>query len=141
MGMNSTVLILNDQLHDIAADPQTFVDCLLGACNGGTPIEWTTGKLVACHHADDTAIIAVSGNQAKVLGYAGPRLDDIEALKQVANQLGYELKSGEVNPPPKKCNDPLPHSTITNDHQIELTPHRTLRCQPHLPTPQPLQAP
>jgi len=35
---------------------------------------------------------SVGGNRAEVLGHATGPVDDMEALKQVVSQLGYELR-------------------------------------------------
>ena len=90
--MNSTILILNDRIGYIKRNPEDFVKDLVQALLSGQPAIWSNGQLITMHHADDTAIIAVGGNRADVLGHATGPVDDMEALKQVVSQLGYELR-------------------------------------------------
>lgn len=110
MGYNSTVLVLNDALNEIANDPQfgkNLADAIqrlslskkhrgkygvdIGAgnhANAATAIE--------THHADGNAIVAVGGNYASVMGYtAGTHHqegDKLSTLKSLARELGYSLR-------------------------------------------------
>ena len=110
MGYNSTLIVMNDALHEIANDPEfghklvraiqslSIADAYtsrMGAnisagmhCNAATAIE--------SHHADGNAIIAVGGNCATVLGMTfgthHEEEDKLIILKQLAHHLGYSLR-------------------------------------------------
>jgi len=74
MGFNTTVVILNDGLSDIAKDP-TFGKRLADAINGvGDKPIYIPGLtmspvavVVESHHADYTTLVAIGGNCASVL--------------------------------------------------------------------------
>ena len=106
MGYNSTIVVMNDALHDIEKDPdfgkslsnaismhdrpeKHYQDVRAGChCNAATVIE--------CKHADVTSVIAVGGNYGSVIGstygYSHHKEEDkIKILKEIANQLGYTL--------------------------------------------------
>lgn len=63
MGYNTTVLILNDQLGEITADPQRFVDALYHQIIGGrhrlVPGQVT---VMPTAHADQFRLYATQGN-------------------------------------------------------------------------------
>lgn len=110
MGFNSTVLILNDALHEIANDPQ-FGKKLADAIQMLSLSEKHRGKYgvgigagyhanaataIETHHASGNAIIAVGGNCATVLGFAfgthHQEEDKLKILKALARELGYSLR-------------------------------------------------
>lgn len=107
MGYNTSMIVLNDALGDIAKDAdfgakvRDAVDELTlrmhvhgidihSGCsvNAATVIEY--------HHADETAIIAVGGNCASVLHETNgcDHHEDefvMRALREIAAKLGYKL--------------------------------------------------
>ena len=107
MGYNSTLIILNDSLHEIESDKdfgKKVHDAVLEV-NRGKPVTIRSGShvnaatVVESHHADFMRILAVGGNSASDLGYGGSyRATPEEILKHLAEQLGYRL----VKMPTKK---------------------------------------
>tara|TARA_S200002703_G_scaffold127052_1_gene113648 strand:- start:1672 stop:2019 length:348 start_codon:yes stop_codon:yes gene_type:complete len=110
MGFNSTIVVMNDALHEIANDKdfganlaaavqklslgpkhvgKHGVDIPAGNhCNAATAVE--------SHHADGIVVVAVGGNCATVLGRSygnhHNEEDKLDILKQLANELGYGLR-------------------------------------------------
>jgi len=114
MGWNTTVVVLNDCIHEIEHDPdfgkklaraitslstqryiaeqqgRSFIgaDVSAGMCvNAATVVE--------THHADGTALVAVGGNYGRELGtfYAyGDEDEDVRLLKALADKLGYAVR-------------------------------------------------
>tara|TARA_R110002126_G_C10490983_1_gene504918 strand:+ start:151081 stop:151428 length:348 start_codon:yes stop_codon:yes gene_type:complete len=110
MGYNSTIIVMNDALHEIKEDKDFGaklsaavqklslgrgiigdhgVDISSGGhCNAATAIE--------SHHADGIAVVAVGGNCATVLGMSwGNHLgkeNKLRVLKQLADEMGYGLR-------------------------------------------------
>lgn len=96
MGFNSTIVVMNDYLHEIAKDKDFGVnvsDAIMGLAVGRQQ-RLHGAVAIETHHADDVMIIAVGGNQGRVLGYGGRRevTDDVELLKELARKLGYDLR-------------------------------------------------
>lgn len=108
MGYNSTLVIMNDALHEIRDDKDfgkkvydavltvtrgKSVDIAIGGfCNVATVIE--------THHADSIKLIAVGGNYGQDLGYTGSyNSTPEELLKTLADNLGYRV----VKKPTKKA--------------------------------------
>ena len=107
MGFNTTVLILNDALGDIENDPnfgKNLVQAIQEHYNGrtGSTMGVSAGhhancaKVISQFHADNTAILAVGGNYATILGinsgYSHHKTEDkIRLLKQLALDYGYNL--------------------------------------------------
>jgi hypothetical protein len=111
MGYNTTLLVLNDALGDIANDPlfgSRLQDAVhaLSMERGGVDIaaHASTGALfinaaraIETHHADETAIVAVGGNCATKLGSIYNRShhlpeDKLRILRDLALELGYTLR-------------------------------------------------
>jgi hypothetical protein len=73
MGLNTTVLILNDALGDIAKDPDFGKKLVAAIADGGkqvvisTPSFGNAATVIESHHSDNTVLIAVGGNCASVL--------------------------------------------------------------------------
>jgi len=105
MGFNSTLVIMNDSLHEIAKDKnfgkkvsdavqrvdhEKYVDISSGCCGNAATV-------VDCHHADGTALIAVGGNCATVLmPYAGSyrhhtKEGQERMLRAWADELGFRV--------------------------------------------------
>jgi len=113
MGYNTTVLVLNDALHEIERDPQ-FGKKLAAAISGlSLGIDTKTGRpyrsqdvsagmycnaatAIEQHHASGIAVVAVGGNCGSVIGHTGgthhQEEDKLKILKQLAEQLGYSLR-------------------------------------------------
>ena len=105
MGLNSTVIILNDGLHEIQEDKE-FGAKVAAAIQKlrpnqaeviGSGSHSNVAYVVETHHADNTAIIAVGGNHASNLGVTFKTTHhhkedvQIDILKQLADRLGYRL--------------------------------------------------
>lgn len=104
MGWNTSLIIRNDCLHDIENDPaygkkvadavkevimqDRGVNVHCGSCGASTTV-------IETHHADATAIIAVGGNTARVLGYTFLRNREEfneDVLRDLALQHGFTLR-------------------------------------------------
>jgi len=83
MGFNTTVLVLNDCLVDIEHDVGfgQKVSQAINRVTLGDPVDIPSGRsgnaamVVETHHAGGFKIIAVGGNTAYDLGYAGSTMD------------------------------------------------------------------
>jgi hypothetical protein len=104
MGFNTTVVILNDALHEIANDPsfgkQLANACMkvqLGSQNISAGMFYRAATAIETHHADVSSLILVGGNCATVVHeYACGWEHDTEeaqlhALKAFAKKLGYKV--------------------------------------------------
>jgi len=110
MGYNTTVVVMNDALEQIASDNQfgkKLRDAVLGLSLGIDP---KTGRhyrsqdvsahnhvnaatVIETHHADHHAIVAVGGNYGTVLGHAHCDQDQkLAIIKQLAESMGYTLR-------------------------------------------------
>jgi hypothetical protein len=118
MGFNTTVVVLNDALHQIRDDKEfgaklysavleiargKTVDISAGGhCNAATVIEQ--------HHADGLHAVLVGGNYGIDLGYVGgyslnPEEDNgaRNLLRQLASNLGFDISLKKRKPlPPRK---------------------------------------
>ena len=107
MGYNSTIIIMNDALHTIATDAE-FGAAVASAVSKYDPSTSLYDKdirsgshvnaasVVACHHADQTALIAIGGNYGTVLnmsyGYAHHDMKDkLRLISDAADAFGYKL--------------------------------------------------
>lgn len=94
MGFNSTVIILNDYLHQIAEDKdfgRSLSDAILGL-SVQREVHIPGATAIETHHADDVMVIAVGGNSGKNLGRGGHfRSTDLELIRNIADNLGYRL--------------------------------------------------
>ena len=111
MGFNSTIIVMNDALHDIAGD-KDFGAKLAAAVqklslgskhNGPHGVDIRAGcygnaaTAIESHHADYTTIVAVGGNCATKLGTVygtthHKEEDKLTILKQLADELGFGLR-------------------------------------------------
>ena len=100
MGYNSTLIILNDALHEIGNDPDfgKKVEAAIQQSVLGKRIDISSGyhanaaTVIECHHADHLQVIAIGGNTGQVLGSGGGyRNTPEEMLKYLADSLGYRL--------------------------------------------------
>lgn len=107
MGYNSTIIVMNDALYEIANDPKfgtrlTRAIQSLSVVKNGQGVNISAGMhcnaatAIESHHADGNAIIAVGGNCATVLGMTfgthHEEEDRLIILKQLAQSLGYSLR-------------------------------------------------
>lgn len=100
MGYNTTLIVLNDALHEIENDKDfgmkvaqatrkvslgKEVDISSGYhCNAATVIE--------THHADGIKLIAVGGNCGQDLGYVGGyRSNPEDMLRSLADSMGFKV--------------------------------------------------
>jgi len=109
MGYNTTVVVLNDALNEIENDTEfglklarAIRHASLGRSATREGLDVRSGghgnaaTVVESHHADGTAIVAVGGNHATVLGYTwGSHHTDQNKetiIQHLAKELGYTLK-------------------------------------------------
>ena len=102
MGFNTSVLILNDALHEIKEDKE-FGEKLyyaVGDLRHGVSIRLpgSSTKVVETHHADAYSIVAFGGNTAWPLGvvYCSPRVGNedgnVTLLRELAASMGYYIR-------------------------------------------------
>lgn len=91
MGLNTTVLVLNDALHDIKNDPD-FGKNLASVIMSGKPQYVGNGTTVLeTHHADWYSLMAIGGNRGIQLSSIYSREIGEELNKQVLHELAYKL--------------------------------------------------
>jgi hypothetical protein len=115
MGFNTTVVVLNDALHQIAEDPkfgETLADAISGlslhhANDGRRPhvgagFHANAATVIETHHADGLVAVAVGGNYGINLGYVGGYRTDpdtpdgkIAILKNLASNFGLKISIRE----------------------------------------------
>lgn len=101
MGFNSTMVILNDALHQIKEDKEfgaKVYDAVTRMHGNKNPIDISAGfftnaaTVIESHHADMLKLIAVGGNYGQDLGYCGfHNYTPEQMLKDMAKQMGYRL--------------------------------------------------
>lgn len=103
MGYNTTVVVINDALHDIENDPE-FGKKLVSAIQylqiRKGPIDVSAGShvnaahVVETHHADQTSVVAVGGNLGRVIALVyGWKFENSEDIfKELAKTLGYSIR-------------------------------------------------
>ena len=101
MGYNSTLLILNDALHQIANDKEfgrKVADAISHLSVDRKPVDISSGghcnaaTAIETHHADSIKLIAVGGNCGQDLGYVGSyRSEALDMLQSLADSLGYRV--------------------------------------------------
>ena len=104
MGYNTTVIVLNDALHEIREDKdfgRKLYDAILSlsvrnAKDVSAGCYINAARVIETHHASGNAIVAVGGNCASVIGHVGgthhkPE-DKEKILRELASQLGYSLR-------------------------------------------------
>lgn len=116
MGYNTTIVVYNDALDQIAKDEQfgkKLVAAVMRVGAYGNPEDISSGnhanaaRVIESHHADTTAIVAVGGNDGTVIAshfgwnhgdldwqerVLKERLKEIQALKKTAKDtpgMGY----------------------------------------------------
>jgi hypothetical protein len=111
MGWNTTVLILNDALHEISHDPdfgKKLESGILRVGGRGEATDVCAGnhvnavRVIESHHADDTVVVKVGGNIGYVMGatYGGREspLNDEVLLRVMADKLGFKLVKKNYKP-------------------------------------------
>lgn len=103
MGFNSTIMILNDNLHRIKDDPdfgKKVYDAVCGFGHEDSTFDYQC-KVLGVHHADNEMVFVVGGNTGQEVGYGAhwsERLDmrkeedKVQLLKNMADRLGYSLR-------------------------------------------------
>ena len=106
MGYNSTIIVLNDGLGNIARDEEfgKNISDAIGSLGHGNPDGITVpsgnhcnpATVIETHHADETVVVAVGQNCATVLAnlYGTPHHKDehkLGIIKEMAKRLGYRL--------------------------------------------------
>lgn len=100
MGLNTTVIILNDALNQIEDDPEFGRNLALAIQGGGygdgtvrAGNHMNAAQVVETHHADANVVVVVGGNRGELLrgGYASSRTTPEEAAVQVLKDLGYTI--------------------------------------------------
>lgn len=99
MGFNTAAIILNDQLHQLAKDPDAG-EWIARAVrdsrgDGSTPFGLT---VLSSAHSDTIQIVGVGGNMIQRLGYG--RWDDKpeDLLRKLADQMGFRLVRKAARP-------------------------------------------
>ena len=103
MGFNTTVMLLNDRLHDIERDTTLGTQIATDVSRLGLADSYRTlqyGKVIETHHNSSMSIVAVGHNMGITLGHAVIEGGDlvnaleeakVDMLKQLADSLGYRL--------------------------------------------------
>lgn len=108
MGYNTTLMVLNDAIHEIDKDPAGWwaktKKVMAGSIGRGEGESYGFGnhangfRVVAQDHADIVNVIAVGGNYAAILGrvYNGNQAihdpeGQLRLLREIAAQHGYGL--------------------------------------------------
>lgn len=106
MGFNTTIVILNDALESIAADPQfgkKLRDAVLGAISSSDcPIHFSAGmsdagSVIETHHADENVVVSVGGNTGIVIKddlYGDDT--NLVGIKEIAKTLGVSRERALV---------------------------------------------
>ena len=105
MGFNSTVVILNDYLHDIEKDPEFGRKLSLMIAEHGydelraarrSQGMYAPGtQVLGVHHADCVHLFAVGCNHGRDLGNVAhwTQMDnDEKILRELADRLGYHIR-------------------------------------------------
>jgi hypothetical protein len=107
MGFNSTVIVMNDALHEIESDPEfgkNLANAIMMHSGGpGQRLDVNAGghvnaaSVVDCQHADVISIVAMGGNHGTVLlrthngGRHHAESEQIELIKALADKYGFRL--------------------------------------------------
>lgn len=101
MGYNTTVLVLNDGLNEIAKDKdfgQKIAEATMKLQVMKGPLYVPAGfhanaaSVIETHHADDIKMFAVGGNSVEDLGYVGRYNQKVlDYLHNLADTYGYKL--------------------------------------------------
>ena len=101
MGFNTTMIIMNDALHEIEQDKEfgkkvydASISALrLGPTNIRSGMHSNAATIIETHHADLVKIIAIGGNYGQDLGFVGSWSDSPEDyLRRLADLLGFDIR-------------------------------------------------
>jgi len=109
MGYNTSVIVMNDALHDIASDPdfgKNLSDAVL-MVNKGKPVNiralshFNAATVIETHHADLTSVVTFGGNlglhQFTNWGWHHHEMAEQERLCRIwADKLGFRLVKKSV---------------------------------------------
>jgi hypothetical protein len=109
MGYNTTVVVYNDALDDIAADPN-FGSKLAAAIKRvgayrnpedvGACAHANAARVIETHHADSTAVVAIGGNDGTVLvTTSGWNHGDLDWQERVLKARLKEVRALKVAQP------------------------------------------
>lgn len=96
MGYNTAILILNDQLNELARDSNAgkeLAGAVLEASATGRTV-WmplTGGQVLPSVHADLTQVVLIGGNRIRCVMSSFSDEED-EILREWAAERGYELR-------------------------------------------------
>lgn len=107
MGFNSTIIVMNDAVHEIESDPEFGKNLaqaiMMHSAGPGRRLDVPAGShsnaasVVDCQHADVVSVVAIGGNHGTVLfrthngGHHHDESDQIELLKSLADKYGFRL--------------------------------------------------
>jgi len=101
VGFNSTIIVMNDALHEIKEDPDFGRKVYEGISkisrrNGFENIRsgcfGNAATVIETHHADQQCVVSVGGNTAEILGYSHWRADALTTIRDLAREFGYGLR-------------------------------------------------
>lgn len=103
MGYNTTVVVMNDALHEIREDKdfgrKLYDAVTMLSLEVGKPQHVSAGchgnaaTAIEQHHASGHAIVAVGGNTGTVIGHAFCDQDQkLAIIKQLAGSMGYTVR-------------------------------------------------
>ena len=120
MGFNTSVIVMNDALHEISKDPNFGKNLASAVSRLSLPPEYRGGvggvdvvagnhcnaaTAIESHHADYASVVVFGGNRAHILSEAvHPSIrnkddsEDVKYLRALAEQMGYNLRK---KPTPK----------------------------------------
>lgn len=102
MGFQTTMVVLNDALHEIRDDKdfgEKVYDAALKISHSITPIDIhanmhaNAASVIESHHADEAVMLVASGNTMVNMGSVGTwaSTDPVNYLKKAADKMGYRL--------------------------------------------------
>lgn len=111
MGFNTTVVVLNDALHQIRDDKEFGVklyDAVTVVGRGGKDVSagnhGNAARVIETHHADGLHAVIVGGNTGDDLGYVGNYSLDLGTeegkrflLQKMAARFGYSISLRKSN--------------------------------------------
>jgi len=112
MGYNTTIMVCNDELHQIAEDPNFGRDVARAseraAVLGGQPvgIGMTNAYVIETHHADYEVLVKVGGNTGENItstlrdDFFKPKLSKSEvvaSLRKLTDTIGSALSAGNTS--------------------------------------------
>ena len=105
MGFNTTIVILNDALHEIAKDPkfgQKLSDAVLRAISRqDCPVRFSAGcsdagSVIETHHADQDVLVSVGENTGTVVYDDMWHKDTLVSITEIAKTLGVSRERANI---------------------------------------------